>query len=220
MDSGWWIAELLERGEIARLLSWVVWVIGAICLHELAHGWAAIRLGDDTPIRTGHMTWNPLVHMGPWSLLMFAVVGIAWGAMPVSPHKLRGRHAEAIVAFAGPAMNLSLALLATILGGVWLAYGEFAGEPMYENVLTFFWIGVHLNLILAAFNLLPAPPLDGSRILAHYHRGYRNLMMSPRAQTVALVLLIIVFINFGDFIFVPTASAADAGIGFVRDILP
>lgn len=54
-------------------------VIFSITLHELAHGWAAIWQGDRTPIETGHMTWNPLVHMGWASLLMFAIVGIAWG---------------------------------------------------------------------------------------------------------------------------------------------
>ena len=58
----WWVAELL-RDSPMLLASWVVWVIGSIVLHELAHGWAAIRQGDDTPRALGHMTWNPIVHM-------------------------------------------------------------------------------------------------------------------------------------------------------------
>ena len=87
-------------------------------LHELAHGWAAIWLGDQTPVRQGRMTGNPLVHMGPWSLLMLAVAGIAWGQMPIDRTRLRGRHGEAIVAAAGPAMNvlLALAALSTLAG--------------------------------------------------------------------------------------------------------
>ena len=219
MNSGWWIAELLESGQTALLISWIVWVIGSICLHELAHGWAAIRLGDDTPIVTGHMTWNPLVHMGPWSLLMFAVVGFAWGLMPISPHKLRGRHGEAIVAFAGPAMNIALALLSMVLGGIWVAYGGAAGEPLYANLDTFFRVGVMLNIILAVLNLLPAPPLDGSRILSHYHRGYRELLRNPRAQMVSLVVLLVVFFNFSDFLFAPASAVARDGIAFIGGLL-
>jgi hypothetical protein len=94
-----------------------VWVIGSIVLHELAHGWAAIRLGDTTPRDLGHMTWNPLVHMGGFSLVVFAVIGIAWGMMPVDPSRLRGRYGDALVALAGPAMNI---VLAAVSFAVWL----------------------------------------------------------------------------------------------------
>ncbi|MEQ9617302.1 MAG: site-2 protease family protein [Phycisphaerales bacterium] len=219
MNSSWWVANYLEHAP-ALLVSQVVWVIGSICLHELAHGWAAIRHGDDTPIVTGHMTWSPLVHMGPWSLLMFAVVGIAWGLMPVNPSRMRGRHAEAVVALAGPAMNIALATLSIVLGGIWVSYGEFAGPALYENFRTFFVAGVYLNLILAVFNLLPVPPLDGSRILAHYVPRYRNLIRDPRAQTVSLILFLIVFFNAGEYIWGPAIDAAVTSIEFVGDILP
>ena len=80
---GWWVTDALSVSPVL-LISWVVWVIGSIVLHELAHGWAAISRGDRTPIERGHMTWNPLIHMGGMSLLVFAVVGIAWGMMPVN----------------------------------------------------------------------------------------------------------------------------------------
>ena len=84
----------------------IIVVVISICLHELGHGFAAIALGDRTPEETGHITLNPLVHMGPISLAMLAIVGISWGAMPVDPTRLRGRYAEALVALAGPAVNL------------------------------------------------------------------------------------------------------------------
>jgi len=60
----WWVIQVLDSFGPAFLASWIVWVIGSITLHELAHGWAAIWQGDRTPVLTGHMTWNPLVHMG------------------------------------------------------------------------------------------------------------------------------------------------------------
>ena len=70
----------------------VVTVIISIVLHELAHGWAAIWQGDDTPRQMGHMTADPMVHMGGFSLLMLALVGIAFGAMPVNPRNFRSRY--------------------------------------------------------------------------------------------------------------------------------
>ena len=75
---GWWVADMWSESP-ARLISWVFWVILSVTLHELAHGVAALWQGDRTPEETGHMTWNPLVHMGQWSLIMFVLVGIAWG---------------------------------------------------------------------------------------------------------------------------------------------
>ena len=78
-----------DSGGLAAVLGWVFWVIFSICLHELAHGWAAIWQGDRTPRETGHMTMNPMVHMGGASLIVFALVGIAWGLMPTDPSRYR-----------------------------------------------------------------------------------------------------------------------------------
>ena len=197
---GWWVADLLEQ-DPAMLVSWIVWVIGSIILHELAHGWAAIKLGDRTPIETGHMTWNPLVHMGGMSLIMFAIVGIAWGMMPINPARIRGRHGEAIVAAAGPAMNVALAILAMLLGGVWIAFGQSAGEPFYTNVITFFFAGAFLNLILAGLNLLPVPPLDGGRILASFSSTVRMWMMDQQKMMIAMFAVLIL-------VLLPVAVAA------------
>ena len=82
---GWWVHKLYYGDGPVMLAAWVFWVIFSITLHELGHGWAAIRQGDETPRETGHMTWNPLVHMGPWSLAMFALIGIAWGLSRPTP---------------------------------------------------------------------------------------------------------------------------------------
>lgn len=215
----WWVADLMARNP-ALLVSWVVWVIGSIVLHELAHGWAAIRLGDRTPIELGHMTWNPLVHMGGLSLLMFALVGIAWGVMPVNPHRLRGRHAEAVVAAAGPAMNLGLAIVAVVGSALWLAYAGAVSDPLKSNVLGFFQIGAFLNLVLLAFNLLPVPPLDGSRILADFSRRYRELIESPNAAMISMLIFIFVFITAFDRIVGPAIFLRDWAQAAILSILP
>lgn len=197
MGSGWWVAETLHdtnRGP-AFLVSWIVLVIGSIVLHELAHGWAAIRLGDTTPRDTGHMSWNPLVHMGPFSLIVFAVVGIAWGMMPVDPSRLRGRYAEAWVAVAGPAMNIVLAVVSFVCLVAWASVSNRfgVGEPLRSNLETFFELGAVLNLVLAVFNLVPVFPLDGGRIAACFSEGYRRLAFGENGQWIMIGGFILFF---------------------------
>ncbi len=196
----WWVHDLWNSGEKVLLVSWVVWVIGSIVLHELAHGWAAIRVGDRTPIELGHMTWNPIVHMGPFGLFVFAILGFGFGAMPVNPSRMRGRHAQALVSLAGPAMNLALAVVSLILGMVWMgvAGGKWIpnvqAEPLfYANMLTFLRAGVWLNVLLMVFNLVPVPPLDGSHIVGHYNRAYREFFDSENGRWVGWGLFLLLF---------------------------
>ncbi len=219
MLGSWWVANVLDmpNGKVV-LVSWVVLVIGSIILHELAHGWAAISRGDRTPIELGHMTWNPMVHMGQTSLILFLVFGIAFGAMPVNPSRMRGKYAGAYVAAAGPAMNLLLAIACMIFGGLVLAFEKQIGEPLAGNSLRFFSLGVMLNVVLMLFNLLPIPPLDGSRILADFSPGYAKLWMSENAQWVAMGLFLLVFFFAGDYIIPLGFNAADLGIGFVAGL--
>ncbi len=218
MASGWWVADLFER-DPALLVAWVFWVIFSITLHELGHGWAALRVGDRTPIETGHMTWNPLVHMGGMSLLLFALVGIAWGMMPVSPHRMRGRHADAFVSAAGPAVNLGLAVVCVVLGSLWWAYGGSVGLPDSADrfVRTFLRAGAFLNVALLLLNLVPVPPLDGSRILASFSRGYAELIGNPALAFAGFVLVIL----FGGKWLVPVAiDAVVAAENAIVSVLP
>jgi len=162
----WWVHAAYYQGGWSYVAAWVFWVLFSISLHELAHGWAALWQGDQTPRELGHMTWNPWVHMGPWSLGMFALIGIAWGLMPVQPARFRwGRRGWVLVAAAGPAMNVLLALIALSLLAVLLRFGSIEGE-FGQRLVMFLYTGGWLNIILAGLNLLPVPPLDGSRILS------------------------------------------------------
>lgn len=219
MMGSWWVASVLDGPNgVVVLVSWTVVVIGSIVLHELGHGWAAIRRGDRTPIETGHMTWNPVIHMGHMSLLLFLFFGFAFGAMPVNPSRFRGRYASAYVAAAGPAMNLLLALACIILGGLVAAFAPRIGDPLAPNLLTFFSLGSMINIVLMLFNLLPIPPLDGSRILANFSPEYNNLWKSENAQWVAMGLLILAIVFGGDSI-VPVAMEYSAkGIGLVAGL--
>ena len=180
----WWVHDLWMSGRGIELVSWIFWVIASITLHELAHGWAAIWEGDDTPRTTGHMTANPVVHMGVPSIIAFLIIGIAWGMMPVNPYRFRhGKWGRILVSFAGPAMNLLIAFVVlTILGCI--------TNPQVEqtNVEAFLLLGGFLNLILFALNMLPVPPHDGSNILANLSTTIGGWYRHPQAQMAGLLL--------------------------------
>ena len=151
-------------------VSAVVALILSITLHELAHGWAAIYRGDDTPRYLGHMTPNPITHMGPISFIAVFILGIGWGAMPVNPSRFRGRYAEAFVAFAGPLMNLLLALIGLTALAIWSNSAPPSTlTPFQANLREALWYFGYINIALFLFNLAPVPPLDGSRILADFY---------------------------------------------------
>jgi Zn-dependent protease len=219
--SGWWVADYYRSGGAVVVVSWIFWVLFSITLHELAHGWAALWQGDDTPRRYRRMTMNPIVHMGPMSLLMFAIIGIAWGLMPVDPSRFRWkRKGRVVVAAAGPAMNILLALLSLTVAAVWLEYGP-VREPLFSNVQHFLFIGGMLNLVLAVFNLLPFPPLDGSNILMGLSLRWYRLYQNPQAQMVGMFILLAVFVSgIGSLLFGAAASVGNRYVDAILTILP
>ncbi len=140
----------------------------SICLHELGHGVAAISQGDRTPAERGHMTANPVVHMGWPSLMMLCFAGISWGEMPVNPARFKSRKwGDIWVSAAGPLVNLALALLAVIVINLFSAYSVIS--------LTFFYLFAQINFVLFVFNLLPIPPLDGFHIFSEFFPSLKPL---------------------------------------------
>jgi Zn-dependent protease len=180
--------------------SWVLTLVVSIVLHEMAHGYTAVWQGDRSPLESGRLsTPDPMLHMGPISLILCFTVGMAFGAMPVQSMNFKGRHSEAIVSAAGPAMNLLLALLAATAVGLWIAWGGLLfggslGDPREAgwaaNLQHFLWIFAQVNLCLAVFNLLPIPPLDGSSILANLNADYRSFLQRLYADPTAAIVLV------------------------------
>lgn len=151
-----------------RIITLAIIFLTSMPIHEWAHAWAAYRLGDDTAAMRGRLTINPLAHLDPIGTLALVFFGYGWGKpVPVSPYRLRGnwRASWALVSAAGPFSNLVLAMLAAIpfrMG--WLdLYASSESAISLEGILIGF---MQINLLLMLFNLIPFPPLDGSRILA------------------------------------------------------
>lgn len=165
----------------------------SVCMHEFAHAYIALREGDDTAAASGHLTLNPLVQMGPVSLIVLCLIGITWGMVPVNPNRMRHRHSHGLVAFAGPAMNIILWLFG-VLGC--LAALHFA--PAHATLWNTVWILAVLNLLLALFNLLPAYPLDGWTVAAFFFPSLEEASAEFRnGMTVALFALLFVSPLFG-----------------------
>ncbi len=151
----------------------VVIIITSIVIHELVHGLAALSQGDNTPRTAGHMTLNPVVHMGIESLIFLCLAGIAWGAMPIDPAQFRhSRWSDVLVSAAGPCSNLLLAILCT--GGQVIIGQE-------SSIGNFLWLAACTNIMLFIFNLLPFPPLDGFHICSEIFPALKKWESDPIA---------------------------------------
>ena len=184
--------RLLEPG---RLIALVMLSLTSMPVHEWAHAWVAYELGDDTAARRGRLTLNPLAHIDPIGSLMLLIAGFGWGKpVPINPYRLRGnlRVSRALVSVAGPFSNFVLAMLAAIpfrMG--WLDGDITTASFIFADILLdFIWI----NLILAVFNLLPIPPLDGSRVLAALVPSRWARVLEQIERMGAGVLMILVFV--------------------------
>jgi Zn-dependent protease len=152
----------------AELIVLVLLLLIAFPIHELAHAVTARALGDDTAEKLGRITLNPLMHLDPFGTILFALTGFGWAKpVPVSVWRLQGnpRTSFAIVALAGPASNIILAIIFAVLFRI-VAPGVTQGDQFGQMILFALLTAVNLNIFLALFNLIPIPPLDGSRLLA------------------------------------------------------
>ena len=147
----------------------------SVIIHEIAHGYAALKMGDDTAEKMGRLTLNPLKHLDPIGSVLvplFLVImanitggGIIFGwarPVPVNPYRFRDqKYGQAKVAMAGPAINL---FIAAIFGAL-IRFAPFPPTLFFQNLTSVFALIVWINLLLGIFNLIPIPPLDGSHIL-------------------------------------------------------
>jgi Zn-dependent protease len=169
----------------------------AFTIHELAHAVTADRLGDPTPRRMGRITLNPLAHLDPLGTILLLLAGFGWAKpVMVNPMNFRGnpRTGMAIVAAAGPISNLVMAALGALI----VRFGIVSLNELISGAFPspgfFLSVFIQINLILAFFNLIPIPPLDGSKILFAMLPAEWAYRLRPLEQYGFLFLMGIVFL--------------------------
>jgi Zn-dependent protease len=185
---------------VASVIVVAIMLLIGFPVHEFAHALAAYRLGDSTAKHLGRLTLNPIAHFDPLGGILLAVTfigssfGFGWAKpTPVNPNNLEGgRWGEAIVAAAGPISNLVLAIAAAIPLRYLLANRDLAAQlpPLVISVLFLF---VVINIILMIFNLIPIPPLDGSKVLFAFLPPRLAWQWRPMLEQYGFILLLLVF---------------------------
>jgi Zn-dependent protease len=187
----------LTPEALALGLTQYIVLLFSLSVHESAHGWTAMQMGDDTATRQGRVTLNPASHIDPFGTVLFPILQIFFGLTalgwakptPVGAHNFRKlARGHVLVAGAGPGSNLLLAALSTAALGAALRAGAAEGGP----VVTLLFMGLVVNVSLAVFNLIPLPPLDGSWIaswgLPRELADKYDRVVEPYGQWILLIL--------------------------------
>ena len=178
----------------------------AITLHELAHGYTAYKLGDNTAKEQGRLTLNPIKHIDIFGLIALIVIHIGWAKpVPINPMNFKSRKSGTIlVSIAGPLTNLLLAVIFAVMLKV--TYG------LNIYLSFFFQYGVILNIGLAVFNLLPLPPLDGSKILASLLPLKLERLFYQYQRYLSFIVLILYITGIIRIVIVPIIQAIYSAI--------
>ena len=212
----------LDWSYLLNIVLSVVPALLCITFHEVSHGWVAYRLGDPTAKDAGRLTLNPLKHIDMMGLLMMVVFKFGW-AKPVPVNMMRFRSPKrgmALTALAGPVANLVLAYLGMVAWKVMYYWAPVNNATIY--IAMFLRYLVLMNVSLAVFNLIPVPPLDGSRILLVVlpQRIYFGLMRYEK-----YIMIVMLAAVWGGFLDVPLYylnnvvwSLLGAGTGYIDKI--
>jgi Zn-dependent protease len=179
---------LLFNPSIEAIIAVALVLLIALPFHEFSHALAAYRLGDPTAKYLGRLTLNPLAHLDPLGSLLILFAGFGWAKpTPYNPYNLQGgRNGEAIVGFAGPASNLVLATAAAIP----LRYIAASHVDVPFEVVETLFLFLQINVILMIFNLVPIPPLDGSKVLFAFLDPQTERQVRPVLEQYGFLILI------------------------------
>lgn len=210
---------MTNLSSLYSLLISIPAVLVAITFHEYAHAFAAYKLGDETAKSQGRLTLNPIKHMDPVGILMLLFLGFGWGRpVQIDPRNfnrnMSAKKAEAIVAIAGPAANFILAIVFSIITALLIKFNAL-DKMNYRAALTIIEILqsiVILNVGLGLFNLIPLPPLDGSKVLCAFLPYNVEMSFRNNEQIFYMVFMILWITGLLGSIISPAISVVYNGL--------
>ena len=204
---------------ITELLFVIPCVLVALSVHEVSHGWMAYRLGDPTAKNLGRLSLNPLKHLDPIGTLCMIFFHFGWARpVPINTRYFKhNRRDTALTALAGPLSNIALAFLGTII--LHVIYAEFSYN-VFVAAMTLFNYFRSLNLALAVFNLIPVPPLDGSRIFLVWLPAKYYFGVMKYERYIQLGLMLLLWTGFLSLPLSPVVSAIGRGLDWLVELLP
>lgn len=212
----------MTQGKLLSLVLTLPGLLIAITFHEFAHAYAADKLGDDTPRNQGRLNLNPLSHLDPVGSILLLFAGFGWGKpVQINPRNFDRKYSmatgEAIVSVAGPLMNLILAIIFTIIyaivykfAGAWLFYTQIGNIVHIILQMTIF-----TNIGLGVFNLIPLPPLDGSKIFVNFMPYNARRWIIEHEQIFYIIFLVIWITGLAGIIISPINNAIANGLFWI-----
>lgn len=191
----YFLYSMASSGELMSMLLMLPGLILALTVHEFSHAKMADRLGDPTPEGQGRVTLNPLAHLDPAGTICLLFAGFGWGRpVQINPTYFRNPSRDnMLVALAGPVSNMILAFISFLVYG--FAWFFLPQETMWAGILlSMLLLCAHINLSLGVFNLLPLPPLDGSKILGYFLKGKAREFLWT-LERYSMIILMILFIT-------------------------
>jgi len=192
---------MLESAINLQTLSFLIAIVAGLTVHEFSHALVANYLGDPTAKYAGRLSLNPLRHLDPIGTIMLLIFlfvlgfGFGWGKpVPVNPYNLRHRHGELLVSLAGPFSNFLLAILITITVAL---FPPSLTAGWSQDFFRLFYTIILVNIMLGIFNLLPVPPLDGSKILFDLLPAGRSDLRNNIEKYGPFILIAFLFLGIG-----------------------
>ena len=205
----------LRNMNIEAVILSIPGLLIAITFHEFAHAFAADKLGDDTPRQQGRLNLNPLSHLDPIGCILLLIGGFGWGKpVQINPRnfdsKVSMSKGEAIVSFAGPLMNFILAFLFLMLYYAVIKFNLLGSmdEMIIRVVTLIIYSIVMINIGLGVFNLIPLPPLDGSKILKHFLSYNAKQWFENHEHIFYMVFMLLFITGISSYIILPLINGA------------
>lgn len=221
------ILDILRNGfsieTIMNLMSRVFVVFCTLPVHEYAHALVATKLGDDTPRLKGRLTLAPLAHIDPIGALMIFLVGFGYAKpVPVNPRrfnkKVNMRTGMALTALAGPVANIIMAFIFMLLSNAATVAVSMTGSLLAKIIMLFFYFAAQVNVSLAVFNLLPIPPLDGSRIVSMLIPSKYYYKIIKYERYIIIGIFVLIFIGVLDVPLAFLTSKLMSLISFITEL--